>query len=235
MTAIGKGLQARRATVLGALLVAVSGAWGHGDENPLYVAANGTDRGRCQDPATPCRTLEYALGHVGKGGQVRVGAGRFALGDPESLFPLLAGIVELRGGFDAGFRQPDRSETILTGVPPEYRALFASRGFHVLADRKGGDAATERELKAKLDLHSQMQTRPLAATPCTGGLSGGLACSATALLAHVPFASVSAGPAAAADVWGFIDLNTHREYVLVGFNIGTGVFDVTDPEAPREV
>ena len=47
--------------------------------------------------------------------------------------------------------------------------------------------------------------------------------------------SVSAFPGSAADVWGFTDLNTNREYAIITYNIGTAVFDVTDPENPVEV
>jgi choice-of-anchor B domain-containing protein len=46
---------------------------------------------------------------------------------------------------------------------------------------------------------------------------------------------VSARPAAGNDVWGFVDLNSGREYAIAGFDIGTAVFDVTDPAQPLEV
>lgn len=32
-----------------------------------------------------------------------------------------------------------------------------------------------------------------------------------------------------------MDLNTNREYAVVGFELGTGVFDVTDPDEPHEI
>ncbi len=73
------------------------------------------------------------------------------------------------------------------------------------------------------------------ATPCTGGQSAGLDCLNAELLARIPNSSVSANPGSAADIWGFTDLNSGREYTIVGYNIGTAVFDVTDPENPVEV
>jgi len=74
-----------------------------------------------------------------------------------------------------------------------------------------------------------------AATPCTGGLSGGLACDSVDLASHVPLASISSNPSAANDIWGFVDLNSLREYVLMGVENGIAVFDVTDAENPLEV
>ncbi len=71
-----------------------------------------------------------------------------------------------------------------------------------------------------------------AATTCVGGIAGAYPCNKVDLLAHIPDHTSSGS---AADVWGFMDLNSNREYVIVGYNTGTGVFDVTDAENPREV
>ena len=57
-------------------------------------------------------------------------------------------------------------------------------------------------------------------------------CNEVDLLAHI----ADRTPAArGADIWGFLDLNTNREYAIVGYSSGTAVFDVTDAENPREV
>lgn len=209
----------------------------HSDmDKPLYVAADGEDTGRCLDAARPCATIRYALERVGKGGQIRVAAGRYELSDPADVFHLVSGIVDVRGGFDrqSGFRQPGIADSTLLGVPAAYRSVFASRGFHVVADRKHPDSRDEAETRRLLKLHASMQAS-IAAAPCTNGSVNGLDCENTSLLAHVPFADVSAAPGAAADVWGFVDLNSGREYAIVGYNTGTAVFDVTDPGNPREV
>ena len=36
-------------------------------------------------------------------------------------------------------------------------------------------------------------------------------------------------------MWGFVDLDDHREYAVVGVSNATAVIDVTDPVNPREV
>lgn len=74
-----------------------------------------------------------------------------------------------------------------------------------------------------------------AATPCTGGTVDGLRCEQVELLFYVRNADISARPTLASDVWGFVDLNSNREYVFAGYNNGTAVLDVTDAENPREV
>ncbi|MCH8944738.1 MAG: choice-of-anchor B family protein [Proteobacteria bacterium] len=71
-----------------------------------------------------------------------------------------------------------------------------------------------------------------AATSCVGGFAGIYPCNNVDLLAHIPDYTTSGS---AADVWGFMDLNSNREYVIVGYDTGTAVFDVTDAENPREV
>ncbi len=70
---------------------------------------------------------------------------------------------------------------------------------------------------------------------CINGFAGESPCLNIDLLTHFDFDRVSANPASAADVWGFVDLNSNREYAIVGFDIGTAVFDVTDPDDPREI
>lgn len=211
----------------------------HSDAGPpLYVAESGRDSGDCTDPGAPCRTLSYALGRVGKSGEIRVAGGRYSLAAAEDLFHVVSGIVTVRGGFsgDDAFAAPAAATTTLVGVPPEYRSLFASKGFHVLADTKSlpdadGIADETRQL---MKLYDSLG-KSLAGAPCSNGQSGGLGCSNVELLAHVARTDVSARPGASSDVWGFMDLNTGREYAVVGFNVGTSVFDVTDPSSPREI
>ncbi len=210
----------------------------HGDASlPLYVAADGSDQGRCTDPAAPCRSIDYALGQAGKGSQIRVAAGRYAISDSEQLFLLVSGVVDVGGGYEraTGFTQRGESvASILTGVPEPYREALVARGFHVIADTKAGHAALQESTDRLLALHGKLGAG-LAASECVGGSAGGLPCDDVDLLAHLPFSALSTSPAGGNDVWGFVDLNTGREYVLAGFNIGTAVIDVSDPENPREV
>lgn len=223
--------------LLFATIAAAGLTFGHSDmDRPLFVAADGVDQGRCLESSAPCRTLGYALRRVGKGGQIRVATGRYEIDDPADVFHIVSGLVDVRGGFEKadGFRQSTAQTATLVGIPPQYRSLLGSRGFHVLADSKSIGMKAVQATEKMLAQHRRMQSS-MATTPCVGGTVNGLACDDTELLSHVALADVSATPGAAADVWGFVDLNTNREYAIVGYNIGTAVFDVTDAENPREV
>lgn len=209
----------------------------HSDgEPPLYVADDGADSGTCQDAAQPCRSIAYAVSKLGKGGEVRVAAGSYEVSDADTVFHLVNGSVAISGGFskDGGFRRQGPSPSTLHGVPTDFAEALSARGFHVIADSKGLDAGLQAQTSRNLAIHESLKSS-LPATPCVGGNAAGMACLNVDLLAHVGSADISARPDNAADVWGFVDLNTHREYAIIGFDIGTAVFDVTDPTAPREV
>ncbi|RLA27698.1 MAG: sodium:calcium exchanger [Gammaproteobacteria bacterium] len=214
-----------------------SNAFAHGDtERPLYVAEGGTDEGQCLSPANPCATIGFALAQAGKGGQIRVTEGAYAIEKAEDLFHLISGVVDVNGGY----RTPGKSkflatgDSVLTGVPYEYREQLRGRGFRIVADRKGMDDDKIANTDKLMQLHQQLKSS-IPFTPCIGGSAAGLPCEQVDLLSHVGFEDISATPSAGADVWGFVDLNTGREYAIAGFNNGTGVFDVTDATNPREV
>jgi choice-of-anchor B domain-containing protein len=203
------------------------------DQPPLFVAPSGMDSGSCQDVASPCRTISYALKRVGKNGQIRVAEGSYALAEVEDVVYLVSGAIDVRGGF----RQTDRfavrtgAETTLVGVPFEFADELASRGFRVIADSKGisRDLASKTQALIATQASLKSDTR---ATACVGGSAGAFPCSNVDLLAHIADRTSNAR---GADIWGFMDLNSNREYAIVGYSIGTAVFDVTDPEDPREV
>mgnify|MGYP003633412487 CR=1 FL=1 len=193
-------------------------AFGDGDEPPVYVAAAGLDAGVCQDAARPCQSISYALRQVGKNAQLRVGAGTFELTNSADIIYLLSGAIDVRGSYATD------SRSTLVGVPPEFASELEAKGFHVIIDSKGlhNDAV-------KTHLSAQSST---AATVCNGGFASVYPCNNVDLLSHV--ADRTPG-ARGADIWGFMDLNTHREYAIVGYSTGTVVFDVTDAENPKEV
>jgi len=204
-----------------------------GDQPPLFVTASGVDIGSCQDAASPCKSISYALKRVGKNGQIRVAGGSYSLASVEDVVYLLSGAIDVRGGF----RETDRfairtgAATTLVGVPFEFADELADRGFRIIADSKGisRDAASRtRELVAT---QASLKSNAGAAA-CVGGSAGAFPCSNVDLLAHVADRTSSAR---GADIWGFMDLNSNREYAIIGYSIGTAVFDVTDPEDPREV
>jgi len=207
-----------------------------GDEPPLYVAPEGVDAGLCQDADQPCRTIDYALGKSGKGAQIRVAAGHYKIGSDNELFHILQGTIDIRGSFDseAKYQTADQETTILSGAPRDYAAQLRERGFFVAPDNKLSDRDSFSKVREQLQVHQALQLS-MPATPCVAGNVNGMACVDVDLLSHVGLSDISARPSAGADVWGFVDLHTNREYAIVGFNTGTAVFDVTDAENPREV
>src|SRR5262245_46192579 len=74
------------------------------------------------------------------------------------------------------------------------------------------------------------------AKPCAGGLSNGVfPCNHVTLQAQIPLARFSSKPASGSNLWGYVDLDDHREYAIIGLSNGTAVVDVTRPTAPRVV
>lgn len=225
-----------------AVLFCNANLFAHGEvELPLFVAEDGTDEGDCIEVDKPCATIGYALTRAGKGGQIRVTEGAYAIGSVEELFHIISGAVNVNGGF----RKAGKSKllptdaSVLTGVPFEYRDELLGLGFKVVADRKGTDDSMLTATGNLLQLRDQLR-KSIAATPCQGGLAAGLPCDKVDLLSHVAFSDISGAPqstatVSGADVWGFVDLNTGREYAIVGFSFGTAVFDVSDATNPREV
>ena len=227
----------KRVPLFVAALLATGVASAHSDlDKPLFVSPGGADSGRCQDASAPCRSLGFALDLAGKGGQLRLAAGRYDVEDIQDVFHLVSGIIDVRGGYspDDNFELPGHGKTILIGVPAEYRAPLRERGIEIISDRKGLDGAVAEQTRKMLAQQSELMAG-MAATPCVNGDADGLACSNVDLLSHVPLQDVTGMPPATADVWGFVDMNSNREYAIVGYRTGTAVFDVTDAENPREV
>jgi len=188
------------------------------DEPPLYVGPAGADTGDCLDAGSPCRTLDFALQRVGKNGRIRVAAGNYTLSNPGDVFYLVSGAIDVRA---------EKGATIV-GVPNEFAGELGARGFHVIADSKG----LNRESAEKLaSTRSNLKTNSFA-TACVGGSADGFPCDGVDLVAHV---ADRTSTARGADIWGFLDLNTNREYAIMGYSTGTAVYDVTDAQDPREV
>ena len=203
------------------------------DQPPLFVTTTGVDAGSCQDPASPCRSIDYALKRVGKNGQIRVAEGSYELAAVEDVVYLLSGAIDVRGGFRKtdSFSVRTGAETTLIGAPFEYADELARRGFRVIADTKGNTREITQKINALVETQASLKTNA-AALPCVGGFAGAFACNNVDLLAHIADRTTSAR---GADIWGFMDLNTNREYAIVGYSVGTAVYDVSDPENPREV
>ncbi len=228
----GKAPRAAWLVVLVPLLLSTAAA---GDDAvPRYVAEQGVDLGDCALAVRPCRTVSYALARAGKGDDVRVAGGTYALADIRDALAIVAGAGAVRGGFDRFdhfVRQaPAANRTTLTGVPLALRGEFEARGFHVIVDRKGIDARTRAALAGVAASRTSS-----GAARCTDNAAGAYPCNAVDLHAHVATGDLSATPDEVMDVWGFVDLNTEREYALLTHYDGLAVIDVTDPSAPFEV
>lgn len=204
-----------------------------GDEPPLFVSPNGVDIDSCQDAAAPCRSIDYALRRVGKNGQIRVAEGSFELANIENVVYLLSGAIDVRGGFQSWDDLAARggTATTLIGAPVEYADELLERGFRVIADSKSVNRETSAQAKVLVESQASLAVNA-AATSCVGGFAGTFPCSNVDLLAHIADRTTSAR---GADIWGFMDLNSNREYAIVGYSVGTAVYDVSDPENPREV
>ena len=233
------GTEARmiRVAIIAGCVMFSQATLGHGDEDlPRHVAEQGVDVGDCTLPVRPCRTLQYATAVARKGSQVRVAAGRYRIETPHEIFHLTSGILDVRGGFsrfDHFLTQaPGANPTTLVGVPAEFRDQLRTQGFHVIADRKGGD---QRDALADLRRGHSAMLASDSTKRCDDGSADAFPCQQIDMLSHLALADFSSKPALASDIWGFVDLNTEREYALIGLYNGTAVVDVTDPAAPFEV
>lgn len=188
------------------------------DEPPLFVSESGHDIGSCQTQDQPCQSLGYALSRVGKNGQIRVGNGSFEMTDVSDVVYILSGAIDVQASYGEGQR------STLVGAPSEFAAALEAKGFRVVVDTKGLH-------QSAVDTQTSVQANAFA-TACVGGLAGSFPCDNVDLLAHV---STRTPGARGADIWGFVDLNTNREYAIVGYSTGTAVFDVSDAENPIEI
>ncbi len=216
-----------------ALLLASSWCAAHEEEHVRYLSPSGTDAGGCQTPSTACRSVGYTAGQAGKGGEVKVSAGQYTLAGREDLFYVWSETAELSGGYSADFHahEPAEYPTLLIGVPPERRAALEARGFQVLVDSKWSES--DAGISVAQALAPMLESS--GPVDCTGGSAGIHDCERIDLLSHLALADFGTRPSGANDIWGFVDLNTEREYALIGLRNGIAVVDVSDPTAPFEV
>ena len=223
--------------VFAGFILTITGSLAFADsELPVFVAENGVDDGDCTSLDAPCATIGYALSRAAKGSQIRVATGRFDLDDAADIVRIVSGATDVVGGYEFTQESPGApmGRTVLAGVPAMYREQLAARGFDIIADQKASSNQAASEL-ARIDAAQSQLKAGVAAANCVGGSASGLPCVNVDLLSHVSHASISATPSAGNDIWGFVDLNTGREYVIAGYSIGTAIFDVTDATNPREV
>lgn len=75
----------------------------------------------------------------------------------------------------------------------------------------------------------------ISAADCVNGSAGGFPCNKVDVLSHIALDEFSSKPNRANDIWGFYDLNTEREYALIGLENGVAIVDVTNPSSPVEI
>ena len=212
------------------------------DGKPRYVSGAGQDEGDCLNKFRPCRTLSYAISKAGKGDIVTVAEGSYELRTMQELNDLLTVQGRIAAGYDRFTGFSDRTatdRTLLIGVPLELRERFERDGFTVITDTKSFFETTrerdERENKSALATKVRSSEQQHKAAPCTANQSNGFACQSVSLQSHLPLDQLRPASARGNDVWGFVDLNTGREYAFMGLQNGVAVVDVTDPTTPEQV
>jgi choice-of-anchor B domain-containing protein len=207
------------------------------DGRPRYVSGSGTDKGDCLNKFRPCRSLDYAIARSGKADYIRVAEGDYTVDDAQKLASILSANGRIEGGFSKYSAYSERNatqKTTLIGVPPEFRERFERAGFTVIVDRKGISPDESAQIR-KLTSQILATEKSHSASPCVSNRSDTYPCQSVSLLSHLSLQDLKPISSRGNDVWGFVDLNTNREYAFMGLQLGVAIVDVTDPTAPEQV
>ncbi len=201
---------------------------------PRYVAEDGKDEGDCTNMYRPCKSLEFALELAGKVDRVYVAAGQYSLSSADGVYLVGSAAHRIFGSYSrvSGYTQQDAQKhtSTLIGVPPIFRDSLQKAGFKVLADQKHMESEQKHALKQQMQKLSQAYKNHKA-TPCSGNQASGFSCESVDLQQHLHLSSFGNSVQSANDIWGFYDLNTQREYAVVGLLDRVAIVDVTDPQA----
>jgi choice-of-anchor B domain-containing protein len=212
----------------------------YGDDGKArFVSGSGVDTGDCLNKFRPCRSISYAVARSGKTDTIWVAEGEYGIRDSSQLGDLISIQHRVKAGFNksTGFADRNASDrTLLVGVPPTLRERFEAAGFTVIADTKSLDVSVV-EAKRMRTFADQLKSaeKSHSAAPCTSGVSTGFPCQNVSLASHLSLSALQPVSPGGADLWGYTDLNTGREYVVMGLQSGVAVVDVTDPEAPQQI
>lgn len=197
-----------------------------------FVAANGVDTGNCKNRARPCKSIEYAASRANKGDKILVAGGKYVLQSDNELFYLLSESQPVLAGFNRvdlyNSQNPNKFPSFISAVPAQHAEALAKKGFTVIRDSKEVNSKQFQNVQSLLS--SQKNQQP--AQQCENGKAGIYSCDSISLLGHVPLGSFPSNPNGGNDIWGHYDLNTQREYALMGLRNAFAVVDVTDPENP---
>lgn len=203
-----------------------------------FVANNGEDQGNCNNRFRPCKTITYAAQKANKGDSILVAQGQYVVESEQDLLYFTGQIVPVLGGFNQveqyQAQNPDTYLTSISGVPNEYAEQLNKQGFHVIHDTKGSTNSRLQGKNLNLSQLQLMQQKQVNST-CIDGNAEGFSCNNMSLLAHIPLADFPSNPSSANDIWGHVDLNTLKEYAIIGLRNGVAVVDVTIPTSPQIV
>jgi choice-of-anchor B domain-containing protein len=212
------------------------GVKAHADHDKArFVANNGEDLGTCGNRFRPCKTVTYAAQKANKGDTILVAQGQYAIKSEQDLLYFTGQIVPVLGGFNQveqyQGQNPDTYLTTISGVPAGYVDQLSKQGFHVIRDTKGFSNSLRQGKNlnvSQLQLMQQKQTN----STCIEGNAEGFSCNNMSLLAHIPLTDFPNNPSSASDIWGHVDLNTHKEYAIIGLRNGVTAVDVSIPTSP---
>ena len=201
-----------------------------------FVATDGVDSGLCNNRFRPCQTVSYAAQQAAKGDKILVAQGQYQIESEQDLLYFSGAIIPVLGGFDKidqyQNQNPDTFVTHLVGVPAAFVEQMNGQGFHVIRDTKSLAQVALLAKGSAFSSFSLMQENQ-AAADCIDGQSAGFACLNISLLAHVPLSQFPSLPSSANDIWGHFDLNTGKEYAIIGLRNGITVLDVSEPQTPK--
>ena len=209
------------------------GAYAHIDHDKArFVASDGIDEGQCNNRFRPCKTLAYAARQASKGDRLLVAQGTYELEDNIESLILNDSLMPVLGGFSRidhfQLQNPTVNNTTIVNAPAYLSESLYLKGFNTISDGKSGEAIA----RLPQDSASQQNRTNVA---CENGLADGYPCDNVSLLSRVTINQLSSESSDVNDIWGHIDLNTQREYAIVGMNSSVVVVDVTSPTSPSVV
>src|SRR5690606_35909066 len=120
----------------------------------------------------------------------------------------------------------------IIGMPHHFREDLQRGGFKIIADQKAFTTQEKQQLQQKMRALTKVSDSH-EATPCVDNDAGGFPCTKIDLMRHLSLQALRSYRAN--DIWGFYDLNTQREYAIIGVYDGVVVVDVTLPQASEVV
>jgi choice-of-anchor B domain-containing protein len=231
-----------RIIISGIMLLAISfsqDVFAHADHDKArFVAVDGNDSGQCNNRFRPCKSVSYAAQQAAKGDKILVAQGQYQVKSEEDLFYFIGQVIPVLGGYNRldnyQGQNPSTYLTSVSGIPAEFAERLSAQGFKIIRDQKGLTQTAAKGKSSGFAKLKMMQSKQSAAS-CVNGDSAGFSCHNMSLLAHLPNSSFPGAPSSANDIWGHIDLNTNKEYAIIGLRNGISVVDVSVPESPEIV